>query len=139
MSAETAQTAPAPAAHDGHHTNYVKIWGILLVLLIVSVLGPMLEIRALTLITAFGIAVVKAYIVVKYFMHINLERKWIVYLMASMLLLMVLFVGGVSPDVLKHDGLRWENVAAKASVARGKAAGEAHAGEHGAAPAGEHH
>jgi hypothetical protein len=75
-------------------------------------------------------------------MHINLERKWIAYLMVTMLLLMVLFVGGVAPDVLKHEGLRWENVAAKESVIKGNAAGEAAehgGGEHGAAPAGEHH
>jgi len=143
---DTAPAAPsaAPAPHgEGHHTNYVKIWGILVVLLVISVLGPMLEIRAVTLITAFGIALVKAYMVTKYFMHINLERRWIPYLMVTMIALMLVMVGGVAPDVLKHDGLRWENVAAKESVERGNAAGAAaqHGGglgEHGAAPAGEH-
>lgn len=148
MSSETAaaQTAPAPAGHDdGHHTNYVKIWGILVVLLVISVLGPFLGHPIVTLITAFGIATVKAFMVAKYFMHITLERKWITYLMVTMLLLMVLFVGGVAPDVLKHEGLRWENVAAKESVIKGNLAGEAAehgehgGGEHGAAPAGEHH
>jgi caa(3)-type oxidase subunit IV len=142
---DTAQAAAAPAPHgEGHHTNYVKIWGLLVVLLVVSVLGPLLEIRALTLITAFGIAFVKAYIVGKYFMHISLERKWITYLMFTMIALMLVMVGGVAPDVMKHDGLRWENTAAKESVERGNKAGEAAAapgehGEHGAAPAGEHH
>lgn len=145
MSAETAQTAEKPAGDGhGHHTNYVKIWGILVVLLIISVLGPMLEIRVVTLITAFGIALVKAYLVVKNFMHINLERKWIPYLMVTMLALMALMVAGISPDVMKHDGLRWENVAAKQSVERGMKAGEAAGahGEHGAheaAPAGAAH
>ena len=43
---------------DHGHTNYIKIWGILLVLLIVSYLGPMLELRVVTLLTAFGIAFV---------------------------------------------------------------------------------
>jgi caa(3)-type oxidase subunit IV len=142
MSAETAQTASAPAHDDGHHTNYVKIWGILVVLLVISVVGPMAGIRVLTLITAFGIAIVKAYLVARYFMHINLERKWIAYLMVTMLLLMAVFVGGVSPDVLKHEGLHWENVAAKESVIKGTEAGEAAeraaAGAHGAAPAGAH-
>ena len=34
--------------HDDHgHTNYVRIWGILLVLLVISVLGPTLEIQIL--------------------------------------------------------------------------------------------
>lgn len=148
MSAENAQTAESGhGGGAGHHVNYVKIWGILVVLLVISVLGPMLEIRVVTLITAFGIALVKAYLVVKNFMHINLERKWIPYLMVTMLALMGLMVAGISPDVMKHDGLRWENVAAKQSVERGMKAGEAAGahgahGEHGAheaAPAGAAH
>ena len=36
--------------HETHHTNYVRVWQILLVLLVVSVLGPMLEIQVVTLI-----------------------------------------------------------------------------------------
>ena len=119
-----------PAAAPAHHTNYVKIWAILLVLLVVSVLGPLAEIRALTLITAFGIALVKAFMVAKYFMHIGLERRWVVYLLFGMLAFMLVMVGGMSPDVLKHDGLRWENVAAKHEVERGEKAAVA-APEHG--------
>ena len=46
------------------HPSYVKIWGILVVLLVLSVLGPMAEIQWLTLLTAFGIAFVKAYLVI---------------------------------------------------------------------------
>lgn len=125
-----------------HHTNYVKIWGILTVLLLVSVLGPIvagslgsLKVAA-TLITAFGIALVKAYLVAKYFMHINLERKWIVYLVAGMLVLMAVMVGGISPDVLKHEGARWSNDAAKSVVHEGLKHEPSHAGEGGAAPEG---
>ena len=44
-------------------------------LLVVSVAGPMLEIKIVTLITAFGIAVVKAYLVAKNFMHLNIEQR----------------------------------------------------------------
>lgn len=117
--AEVAQPAPT------HHTNYVKIWAILLGLLVVSVLGPFLEIRAVTLVTAFGIAIVKAYLVAKHFMHIGLERRFVVYLLVAMLALMLIMMGGVSPDVLKHDGVRWENVEAKAAVERGEAAASA--------------
>ena len=43
-----------------HEHNYGKVYLILLVLLVVSILGPMLEIQVITLITAFGIAGVKA-------------------------------------------------------------------------------
>ena len=101
--------AEAAVHHDEHHEhpNYVKIWAILLALLIVSVLGPMIGIQAVTLITAFGIAVVKAYLVAKNFMHINVEPKYVVYLMTTMLVFMLLFFAGVAPDVMKFEGSNW--------------------------------
>jgi caa(3)-type oxidase subunit IV len=113
-----------------HGFQYVKIWAVLLVLLVVSVAGPMIGIRWLTLVTAFGIAFVKAFIVATRFMHINMERKFVTYMLGGMLAFMLVMVAGISPDVLKHDGPHWENVAAKASVARGEKEGAAHAGEH---------
>lgn len=112
--------AAAPPAHAApHHTNYVKIWAILVGLLAVSVLGPMVGVRWLTLVTAFGIAIVKAYLVARNFMHLNLEKRWVAYLLLGMLAFMAIFMGGVSPDVLKHDGANWTNDAAKAWVEKG--------------------
>lgn len=130
--ADPSAPAPAPPHGEGHHPSYVKIWGILVALLVVSVVGPMVGIRVVTLITAFGIAIVKAYIVAKHFMHVNLEKRWVAYLLLAMVALVVLFVGAVSPDVMKHDGRRWENTAAKSSVEKGLAegAGEEHGGHH---------
>ena len=60
-------------AHE--HPNYIKIWFLLVVLLLISVAGPMLEIPVLTLITAFGIAVLKAFLVAANFMHLKFENK----------------------------------------------------------------
>ena len=102
-----AHSAHAAASHH-HETNYVAIWGVLCVLLVVSVVGPMVGIRLLTLITAFGIAIVKAYMVCKYFMHLNIEKKFVVYILGFMLALMLVFFGGVAPDVLEHEGLQWQ-------------------------------
>jgi caa(3)-type oxidase subunit IV len=100
-------TDHAPHAEHTHHPNYVKIWAILLLLLIVSVAGPMLGIRAVTLITAFGIAIVKAYLVVKNFMHIDLAAKLVTYLVLTMLLFMLLFFAGTAPDVMESHGANW--------------------------------
>jgi caa(3)-type oxidase subunit IV len=91
-----------------HHPNYVKIWAVLLGLLIVSVLGPMIGIRAITIVTAFGIAIVKAYLVVKNFMHINIAQRYVTYLVTTILLFMLLFFAAVAPDVMKPDGSNWE-------------------------------
>ena len=93
-------------AHD--HPNYIRVWAVLLALLVVSVAGPMLGIQIVTLITAFGIAAVKAYLVAKNFMHINVERRFIPYIMGTVLVFTLLFFAGSSPDVMKKEGTRWE-------------------------------
>ena len=96
------------AAGHAVHRNYVKIWAILVVLLVISVFGPFLNIRVVTLITAFGIALVKAYMVAKNFMHLDVEKPIIHWLLAVTLVLMVLLFSGVAPDVMKHDGRHWK-------------------------------
>jgi caa(3)-type oxidase subunit IV len=138
--AQTQAHAPEPhgdghSDHDAHHdVNYVKIYWVLVVLLIVSVIGPFvgdaLHMKAITLITAFGIAAVKAYIVAANFMHLRFEKRYIVYLMFTAVAFMFLFYAGVSPDVMRHRGRLWENVAAQEEIERAQeAAGQnAHGG-----------
>jgi caa(3)-type oxidase subunit IV len=125
----------APAEHEHHeHPNYVRIWAILVVLLVVSVLGPMVGIQAVTLITAFGIAVVKAYLVAKNFMHVNIEPRYVTYLLSTMLVFMLLFFTAVAPDVMKFEGSRWIKPDAEANMKIG-APGTDHAAPHGEAEA----
>ena len=76
--------------------------------LIFSVFGPFLHIRVITLITAFGIALVKAYMVAKNFMHLDVEKPIIHWLLAVILALMVLLFAGLAPDVMKDDGRHWK-------------------------------
>lgn len=99
------------ALHDDSH--YIKVWGTLVVLFSISFAGPFLGIRVVTLMTAFGIAVVKAYLVAKNFMHLDIEKKFVVQLLTVCLGLMLLFFLGVSPDVMKHWGMNWRNDSAK--------------------------
>lgn len=131
-------SAPTEAAHEetGHGEaghwgprDYIRIWGILVVLLVISVLGPLAEIRLLTLVTAFGIALVKAYLVCKHFMHLNVQPKVVGYFLSTGLVLLALLIAGVAPDVLNHEGRNWVNVAAQEEIARAMAANaEAEAG-----------
>jgi caa(3)-type oxidase subunit IV len=95
------------------HPNYVKIWAILVVLLIVSVLGSMSHVREIVLIAAFGVALVKAYLVARNFMHIDLEKRWVPYLLIVCLLFIAILFAGVAPDVMKHNGLNWSKFPAK--------------------------
>src|ERR1700733_15354617 len=95
------------AQAHAQHPSYVKIWAILVVLLIVSVLGSMTHIRDVVLIAAFGVAIVKAYLVAKNFMHVNVEKRWVPYLLIVCLLFVAILFAGVAPDVMKHSGLHW--------------------------------
>jgi caa(3)-type oxidase subunit IV len=121
-------------AHDAHHGHdghghgheehihppsyYVKTWAVLLVLLIISIIGPELGIRSVTLMTAFGIAVVKAWLVCSRFMHLDIERRYVVYFLTVSLGFMGLFFFAIAPDVLKHEGRNWQNYGAINEIAR---------------------
>jgi caa(3)-type oxidase subunit IV len=117
MTAEHAQAGQAHAAHAYPHPNYVKIWAILCVLLVVSIIGPMVGVVWITLVTAFGIAVVKALMVAAYFMHLNIERLYVKQLLLIILTLMLLLFAGVAPDVMKKAGRNWEHQPIKAPAA----------------------
>ncbi len=110
-----------------HHPNYLKIWAILVGLLVVSVAGPMLEIQWLTLLTAFGIALVKAYIVAVNFMHVGATPRYVPYLVIGCVLFMVLLFAGVAPDVMKAEGENWQKPARIAAEAQ---AGVGGGGQH---------
>ncbi|MCB1236273.1 MAG: caa(3)-type oxidase subunit IV [Verrucomicrobiae bacterium] len=115
--------------HENHsHPNYVKIWGVLLVLLIVSILGPLIGVLAVTLITAFGIAVVKAWMVAQNFMHLKTESKIVPLLLLSMIVLLGTLFFGVASDILNTEGQNWRLLDPDAGA--GEAAGH-HGGEAG--------
>jgi caa(3)-type oxidase subunit IV len=126
-----ARVEPGYEEHT-HHGDYVRIWAILVVLLVVSVAGPFLGHPLITLVTAFGIAVVKAYLVAKNFMHINVAPRYVAYLVGTCLMFMLLFFAGAAPDVMKADGTNWSKpawVAAHEAAAQG-GAGHGEAAHH---------
>ena len=102
-----------------NHPNYRRIYVILLIALVISVAGPFLEIWWITLLTAFGIAIYKARLVVANFMHLRWEKRLMRVILVTSLLLMGLMVAGVAPDVLNHRGTNWVNIAAIDAVERG--------------------
>ena len=99
--------------HD--HPNYLKIWYWLLFLLVISTAGPMLEIPVVTLITAFGIAVVKSYMVAANFMHLKFEKKIIWLLLIMSVCLLGVFFFGVAPDIMNSAGDQWIDCIAEKS------------------------
>jgi len=69
-----------------------------------------LGVPAITLITAFGIAVVKATMVAAYFMHLNIEKRYIWFILFIMLAFLLVLFAGVAPDVMKQGGRNWTHV-----------------------------
>ena len=115
-----------------HHPNYYRIYAILMVCLLISVLGPLLEIRAVTLITAFGIAIYKAYLVTANFMHLNVEKRFAVYMLGTVLAFVILFFAGTAPDVMQAYGSGWTKPSWQVSVEEGDLGDpSAEAGDHG--------
>lgn len=89
------------------HPNYVKVWFWLVILLVISTLGPMLDVPVITLITAFGIAVIKAFMVAANFMHLKFEKHIIWFLILMSLTLLGVFFFGVAPDIMMTEGDQW--------------------------------
>ena len=138
---DSTHPAPHGASHGhpaGHHRNYVKIWGVLVALLVVSVVGPMTGIRVVMLATAFGVALVKAYIVAKNFMHLDIEKPIVKWLLGIALVFMVLLYAGVAPDVQKSDGQNWKKDAGFHHLPPQPHHGAEHAEGHEAESPGEH-
>ena len=96
-----------------HHPDYVKVWGVLVVLLLVSILVSWTGFREVTIGIAFAVAFAKAYLVAKNFMHIHLQARWIPYLLIVCIAFMVVLFVGLAPDVLRHRGLFWVNFSAE--------------------------
>jgi caa(3)-type oxidase subunit IV len=103
--------------HEHTHPDYKKIYYVLLALLVVSIFGPELVknlenrivVVTVVLITAFVVAVIKAGMVAAWFMHMDIEKKIVWFLMAVVCLCMLIFFSGVAPDVMNTTGDNWEN------------------------------
>lgn len=127
---------------ETHHYDYRKIYFMLVGLFFISYMGPWIGIKWITLIAAFGVAFVKAGLVIKYFMHFDHVPAFVKYFSVTALVFMVLFFAGVAPDVHNHHGsayethgvteYRWENVGAKSFIEQDLAAQEAGTGRYGA-------
>ena len=134
----------------GHkHPSYLKIYFILLVLFVVSVAGPeVAEIfgmegvsrTILVLVTAFGIALWKAYLVCAYFMHLKFEKIYAPYILLACLSLLLVFFFGTATDTMFSNGHNWVKPYAEEAAAE-EAKSRSHGGhdDHGDDHSGDHH
>lgn len=121
-------------AHEDHSAHYFSVFKLLVIFFIISFVGPFIadwltEMGvpgkigfALTMLTAFGVAFLKARLVIVHFMHLPQEKPYVSYILQTCLVLLAIFVAGVMVDVMNHEGENWSNEAAKMAVENGKEA-----------------
>ena len=87
-----------------HHVPYFLIFGLLVVLTVVTVAVAFIEIRSeiVKVLLALAIASVKASAVAFFFMHLKFEGKLIYLILIVPLLLCVLLVVALIPDIIYH-------------------------------------
>ncbi|EDY81845.1 hypothetical protein VDG1235_1465 [Verrucomicrobiia bacterium DG1235] len=124
------------------HPSYFKIYLLLLGLFVVSVLGPEFADLAglekgpvrliIILVTAFGIALVKAYYVLAYFMHLKFEKIYAPYILISMVALLFVFFFGTATDAMKSEGHNWKKIEVVLPEDEGfESHGDSHGEDHG--------
>ena len=97
---------------DNHDATYMKVWYWLGGLTALEVGVALSKFLAWNVLVGglVGLAIVKAILVAAYFMHLNIERKYIWWLLlAAVLFLLVLFYG-VAPDIMKSHGVNWKSL-----------------------------
>jgi len=95
-------TIPAPRRR---HPNYVAIWGVLMGALVVSLGLAYMEHAFLAALLIFLVAIVKAFLVVAFYMHLKFEPGHVIAIViAGLLALAILFLGLVPDIVHVHGG-----------------------------------
>jgi len=123
---ELAHSQPHPVA------RYIKIWAVILILFGISISVAILSHnRPLVLFTAFGIAVVQAFLVAAYFMHLNVEKRYAWYILPSMVLALVMFYAGTMADVNRPSGQNWVATDTMRIIKEHEGQPAEHSGEHG--------
>jgi caa(3)-type oxidase subunit IV len=121
--------------HHDHTAHYFSVFKLLVIFFIISFVGPFIADFLtdhmgvprifgflLTMTTAFGVAFLKARLVIVHFMHLPQEKPYVSYILQTALVLIAIFIAGVMVDVLNHEGQNWSNDAAKTAVENGKEA-----------------
>ncbi len=88
-------------SEEHKHTNYMKIFYILLAMTVAE-LGLAMTLQSqkgLLIVTLVTLALIKAGLVAAFFMHLKLEKKTFVVIVCVPLILAVVLVAGLFPDV----------------------------------------
>lgn len=87
---------------EASHPNYVAIWGILVAALMISLLMAGMKLPVVTVVLIFSVAIVKAWLVAAYFMHLKYEPFFILLIVVTGFACLYFLFVGLVPDVVFH-------------------------------------
>lgn len=93
--------------------KYKRMFVILAVLPMLSVAAYLTGIRPLAIFTAIVVILFSTFFATTTFMHINVEPRFVPYLVLLCFSFSLLFLFMVAPDVMMHKGQQWVNVEAE--------------------------
>ena len=82
------------------HPNYVLIWVILVAALLISLAMGYMSLPVVGVVMIFSVAVIKAAIVVGYYMHLKFEPFFVVAIAATGLACLYFLFFGLVPDIV---------------------------------------
>jgi cytochrome c oxidase subunit IV len=90
-------------AHDHAEPNYWGVWLALLILTIIELgVAKMPMPKAAIIVSLCALALAKAALVAAYFMHLKFEKRALILIVASPLLLSAILYIGLVPDATTH-------------------------------------
>jgi cytochrome c oxidase subunit 4 len=109
-----ANPPPEPVAAHGDHEEHglahispwqtlVKVWAALMVLTILTVMATWVDLGAINIFIALGIAVVKATLVVMYFMHMKYDKPFNCYIFMFSFAFVAFFLGMAMLDSKQYS------------------------------------
>jgi cytochrome c oxidase subunit 4 len=97
----------AEGQHEGGYRSYIVTWAWLLVLTVLEVGIVLVRVpKVLLVLSLVTLALMKAALIMAYFMHLRYERLSLVYVVVTPLFLGVILFFGLAPDAINTFLLR---------------------------------
>jgi cytochrome c oxidase subunit IV len=93
----------------GSNKLFISIWTVLVVLTLVEILLAYKQMPIiLMLVVLLGLSIIKAALIVAYFMHLKFERLSLILTIVPMLLICIMLLFVFFPDSFRSAGLRYQ-------------------------------
>jgi caa(3)-type oxidase subunit IV len=85
---------------EHHHPNYLAIWTVLVVLLVLGIAVGFVKSPVLGAVLVFGVATVKAFLVAANYMHLTFEPLFVRAIVLCGIAIVLIVLIGLIPDIV---------------------------------------